>query len=165
MHKRWKSNKNDLNLHKIFINLKKEVNIKLKEVHPDYWLKFGDNLKRAYDLLYTTFYILLKSSMGLNLKSYKMGKCSFNCAIFDKEGNEIHDVVKIRERWKEYFEELLNMEDMVVDNIDEFLQNNQQLYITCLINHFLKMKYLLLLHIVDIIKLLVPMVYILNVVE
>ena len=29
--------------------------------------------------------------MGLNLKSYKMGKCSFNGAIFDKEGNEIVD--------------------------------------------------------------------------
>ena len=59
--------------------------------------------------------------MGLSLKSYKKGKCSFSGTIFDKEGNEIHDTDEKIKRWKQYFEDLLNMEDNVINNIDDFL--------------------------------------------
>ena len=45
----------------------------------------------------------------------------FNSSIFDKNGEKIFDKEKIKLRWREYYMELLSMENETITNIDGFL--------------------------------------------
>ena len=121
-HKLWSKNRSNNSLYENFIQLRKKVDCILCQQQTEYWLNIGQSLKQSFDSSRDiTFYKILKSSLGLNIKHYKSGKCSFDNSIFDKNGVELFDKKEIKLRWKEYYMELLSMEDEIVSNIDDFL--------------------------------------------
>ena len=79
------------------------------------WRKIGDNLREDHagrrKLLY---------SMA---KNYRAEKKDTACTIKDKEGNIITEPERVMERWKEYFKELLNVEEEEIGGPVEYFQD------------------------------------------
>ena len=101
-YKLWNKDRTNDKLHDRFKQLRKEVDSMLCKLQNEYWINIGISLKQSFDSSRDiTFYKLLKSSLGLNIKHYKAGKCGFNNSVFDKNGEEIFDKEKIKLRWRE----------------------------------------------------------------
>lgn len=113
---KWKDylrNKTEIK-HEIYKEQRRKVNKMVKQAKEKSWIEFGkkmeNNSKENQKLFYRT------------LKSVRAGKATIHTPIMDKEGETITDDNQTMNRWKQYFEQLLNIED----NVNEINRNEEQ---------------------------------------
>ena len=78
------------------------------------WRKIGDNLREDHAGTRKLLYSMAKN--------YRAEKKDTACTIKDKEGNIITEPERVMERWKEYFKELLNVEEEEIGGPVEYFQ-------------------------------------------
>ena len=83
------------------------------------WRKIGDNLKEDH-----------AGRRKLLAKNYRAEKKDTACTIKGKEFNIITEPERVMERWKEYFKELLNVEEEEIGGPVEYFQdiNTEEIY-------------------------------------
>ena len=94
----------------------------IKVAQETYWENYYYELKQCWDNgTFNQFYKMLKQEMGILGAAYKSGKCGYKNEIFDEKGKLLTDECEILERWKRYYENLLNYKAPVGNNVDEYL--------------------------------------------
>ena len=94
----------------------------LREIQEKYWNNYFISLRAAHDAGRSNqFYKLMKQCMGIKVKPQNGGKRGVKGTVFDEEGNILFKKCEVLNRWKTYFEKLLNYSSSMADDIDQYL--------------------------------------------
>jgi hypothetical protein len=110
MYRKWMKTRNMVD-REIYVNARRETEIIKKKNKKEMWEKVGRDLEQ--DLVGTR---KLMYSMARN---YRKGQSERTRSIKDKNGNLLLEDEDVADRWKEYFSELLNVEDENGNEIDD----------------------------------------------
>lgn len=102
--KQWLQNKNEVNTAR-YRESKLKVKRLIKEAKDSAWRKFGEDLEQAGQQRNKVFWTKVK-------KIRNGDKKQTSGSVFDKTGSLVSDQVDILKRWKEYFDELLNVNNI-----------------------------------------------------
>ena len=69
---------------------------------------------------------MIKQENGISGMGYKSGKCGYENEVFDEDGNVLTDESDILERWRRYYDKLLNCETPIGDNIEDYLSSQKE---------------------------------------
>ena len=119
---KWKANKTNKKNYDNYKQSKLKAKEDLKAFQRRYWEDFYSELKTCWDSGSShNFNKLLKTEIGITSTAYRSGKCGYKNEVFDEEDKIITDECEILERWKRYYEKLLNHKAPIGTNIDEYL--------------------------------------------